>query len=267
MNELKVFKNELFQVSVKLENGQTVFDVETIARSLGLVGVSTKSGGKKYEWVRWDRVNEYLKPFATSGEDFPQVAKGDFIPESAVYKLAFKASNEVAEKFQDWLAVDVLPQIRQTGGYIPNTEDDTEEDILAKAILIAQKTIERKNNLIAEKDRLIEEQHPKVLFADSVSASHTSILVGDLAKIIKQNGHNIGGNRLFAWMRDNGYLIKRKGTDYNMPTQRSMELEAFEIKETIIAHSDGHMGISKTPKVTGKGQIYFINKFCMKEAI
>lgn len=112
-----------------------------------------------------------------------------------------------------------------------------------------------------QKDKQLQEQHPKVIFAESVQAAQTSILVGDLAKIIKQNGHDIGGNRLFKWMRDKGYLIKRKGTDYNMPTQKAMDLGLFEIKETSISHSDGHISISKTPKVTGKGQIYFVNKF------
>ncbi|MEK5167189.1 phage antirepressor KilAC domain-containing protein, partial [Paenibacillus sp. FSL R5-0527] len=106
-----------------------------------------------------------------------------------------------------------------------------------------------------------EADRPKVLFADAVTASTTSILVGELAKILKQNGVEIGQNRLFAWLRENGYLISRRGTDYNMPTQRSMELGLFEIKETSISHSDGHVTINKTPKVTGKGQVYFINKF------
>lgn len=105
------------------------------------------------------------------------------------------------------------------------------------------------------------ELKPKALFADAVATSHTSILVGELAKIIKQNGVNIGGTRLFVWLRENGYLIKRKGTDYNMPTQRSMELELFEIKESSHVGSDGVTRITKTPKVTGKGQQYFVNKF------
>lgn len=107
----------------------------------------------------------------------------------------------------------------------------------------------------------VEQDAPKVLFADSVTASHTSILIFDLAKLLRQNGVQIGGNRLFDWMRGNGYLIKRKGSDYNMPTQKSMELGLFEVKETSITHSDGHVSVNKTPKVTGKGQIYFINKF------
>lgn len=114
---------------------------------------------------------------------------------------------------------------------------------------------------IDSQQREIEVLKPKGLFADAVSTSKTSILIGELAKILKQNGIDIGQNRLFSWLRENGYLIKRNGTDYNMPTQISMELGLFEIKETTIVHNDGHTTINKTPKVTGKGQQYFINRF------
>ena len=132
------------------------------------------------------------------------------------------------------------------------------EKIMARALLLADKKV---HQLEAQ----IEADRPKVLFADAVSASHSSILVGDLAKLISQNGFKIGANRLFAWLRENGYLIKRKGCDWNMPTQKSMELGLFEIKETTITHADGHISISKTVKVTGKGQQYFINKFLNQE--
>lgn len=115
--------------------------------------------------------------------------------------------------------------------------------------------------LLEQKDQIIAEMKPKALFADAVATSHTSVLVGELAKILKQNGVDTGATRLFSWLRDNGYLIRRKGTDYNMPTQKSMELGLFEIKETSIARSNGSVTVSKTPKVTGKGQQYFINKF------
>ncbi|MCX7578178.1 oxidoreductase [Leuconostoc falkenbergense] len=115
--------------------------------------------------------------------------------------------------------------------------------------------------LLDQKDQIIAEMKPKALFADAVATSHTSVLVGELAKILKQNGVDTGATRLFSWLRDNGYLIRRRGTDYNMPTQKSMELGLFEIKETSIAHSNGSVTVSKTPKVTGKGQQYFINKF------
>ncbi|MGQ7388887.1 phage antirepressor KilAC domain-containing protein [Streptococcus suis] len=144
-------------------------------------------------------------------------------------------------------------QVRQ---YFIQVEKDfnSPEKIMARALLLADKKV---HQLEAQ----IEADKPKVLFADAVSASHSSILVGDLAKLISQNGFKIGANRLFAWLRENGYLIKRKGSDWNMPTQKSMELGLFEIKETTITHADGHISISKTVKVTGKGQQYFINKF------
>lgn len=128
------------------------------------------------------------------------------------------------------------------------------EKIMARALLLADKKIQKL-------ETQIETDKPKVLFADAVSASHSSILVGELAKLISQNGYKIGANRLFAWLRENGYLIKRKGSDWNMPTQRSMEMGLFEIKETNIQHPDGHVTITKASKVTGKGQQYFINKF------
>ncbi|WP_194190837.1 phage antirepressor KilAC domain-containing protein [Clostridium chrysemydis] len=135
------------------------------------------------------------------------------------------------------------------------------EMIMKRALEIANNQVEKLKIENTEHIKKIEEQKPKVIFADAVSTSHTSILVGDLAKLMKQNGVDIGGKRLFKYLRENGYLIKRKGTDYNMPTQKAMELELFEVKETSINHSDGHISISKTPKVTGKGQQYFINKF------
>lgn len=150
-------------------------------------------------------------------------------------------------------------EVRQ---YFIQVEKDfnSPEKIMARALLMADKKVHK---LEAQ----IEADKPKVLFADAVSASHTSILVGELAKLISQNGYKIGANRLFAWMRENGYLIKRKGSDWNMPTQRSMDLKLFEIKETNVQHADGYISVNKTPKVTGKGQQYFINKFLSEDEV
>lgn len=150
-------------------------------------------------------------------------------------------------------------QVRQ---YFIQVEKDfnSPEKIMARALLMADQKVHK---LEAQ----IEADRPKVLFADAVSASHTSILVGDLAKLISQNGFKIGANRLFSWLRDNGYLIKKRGASWNMPTQKSMELGLFEIKETNIQHADGHISINKTSKVTGKGQQYFINKFLNQECL
>ena len=141
----------------------------------------------------------------------------------------------------------------------PRPKALTPAEQMAQGLLAAQK-------LLAEKDKRIEEMRPKEIFADAVSVSKTDILIGDLAKLIKQNGHDIGQKRLFAWLREKGYLVKRKGLDWNMPTQKAMEMNLFRVKETVVTHSDGHTTVSKTPKVTGKGQIYFVNKFLRDKA-
>lgn len=250
MSNLKKFNNELFQLEVKAENGESLFNVGSVARSLGITRIATSGN----EVIRWERVNKYL------GESCPLVGTGDFISEPMVYKLAFKANNEVAEKFQDWLAMDVLPSLRKNGMYATDELLDNPDLLIAAATKLKE---ERALRLVAEQQ--VTELKPKALFADAVATSHTSILVGELAKIIKQNGVDIGANRLFHWLRANGFLIKRKGTDWNMPTQKSMELGLFEVKETAINRSDGSVSVSKTAKVTGKGQQYFINKFLNHE--
>lgn len=173
------------------------------------------------------------------------------INESGLYGLVFGSKLPTAKKFKHWVTSEVLPTIRKTGGYhIPQSP----EEQMAQGLLAAQK-------LLAEKDKRIEEMRPKEIFADAVSVSKTDILIGDLAKLIKQNGHDIGQKRLFAWLREKGYLIKRKGLDWNMPTQKAMEMKLFRVKETVVTHADGHTTVSKTTKVTGKGQVYFVNKF------
>ena len=169
-------------------------------------------------------------------------------------------SGPSAKAFKRWITSEVIPSIRQHGGYL--TPDKLEEALLNPDTLINLATAlkqEREKRQALEEQRKID--HPKVLFADAVSASKNSILVGELAKLLKQNGVDIGPNRLFNWLRQNGFLISRRGTDYNMPTQRAMEAGLFEIKENAVTHSDGHITVSKTPKVTGKGQQYFVTRF------
>ena len=134
------------------------------------------------------------------------------------------------------------------------------EKIMARALLMADKKVH-------QLEAKIEADRPKVLFAEAVSASHSSILVGELAKLLKQNGVDMGANRLFNWLRAHGYLIKRNGRDWNMPTQKSVEMGLIRVKETSITHADGHITVSKTPLVTGKGQQYFINKFLNQECL
>lgn len=226
-------------------------NAEDVARGFGFT-----QGKNGVEYIRWDRVNQYLHEFGFS----PQVGKDDFLPENMVYRLGFKANNDVAKKFQAVLADEVLPAIRRHGAYM--TEEALEKAITEPDFLIrlaTQLKEEKAKRLEAEKQ--VEAAKPKVLFADAVSASHTSILVGELAKILRGNGVEIGQRRLFAWLREHGYLIKRQGTDYNMPTQMAMELGLFEIKEGSYVNGSGANIITKTPKVTGRGQTYFINKF------
>lgn len=146
-------------------------------------------------------------------------------------------------------------------------EWNTPERVMARALRFSERILSDTKALLADAQEQIERDRPKVLFADSVSASHTTILIGELAKIIKQNGVDMGQNRLFQWMRENGYLVSRQGSDYNMPTQRAMELGLFTIKETTITHADGHTSINKTTKVTGKGQVYFVEKFARMGAV
>ncbi|HBJ02389.1 MAG TPA: phage antirepressor Ant [Lysinibacillus sp.] len=186
-----------------------------------------------------------------------------FLTEDGLYEVLMQSRKPIARQFKKQVK-NILKEIRLNGGYIDTNEDDDEMTILAKGFLIAQKTIENNKKKIVDQQLIIEAQKPKVLFAEAIQASHTSILVGELAKILKQNGIDVGQKRLFEWLRENGYLIKRKGADFNSPTQKSMELGLFEIKETPIHHNSGEISISRTSKITGKGQAYFINKFLDK---
>lgn len=189
----------------------------------------------------------------------------DFNPVK-IDRVQYEGTREVRRTIEDAeITIDMAKELcmlqrneqgKQARRYFLQLERDwnSPEKVMARALQIAEKRL----HTLSEK---IEADAPKVLFADSVAASHSSILVFDLAKILRQNGVRIGGNRLFDWLRENGYLVRRRGSDYNMPTQRSMELGLFEVKETVIHHADGHTTANRTPKITGKGQQYFINKF------
>ena len=182
------------------------------------------------------------------------------ISEPGLYKLIMRSRKPEAKEFQRWVTHEVLPQIRKTGGYIPTSESDSDEDIMARAVLVAQKTIERKNQQLQAKDAQIKVLEPKARFADAVAASDGTCLVGELAKMLRQNGMDIGQNRLFRLLQADGYLGK-SGSNRNVPTQRAMDLGLFRIKETTVTHADGHTTVSRTPKVTGKGQRYFIDRY------
>ncbi|KFI76572.1 phage antirepressor [Bifidobacterium mongoliense] len=187
--------------------------------------------------------------------------EANIVNEAGLYKIILRSDKPEAKEFQRWVTHEVLPSIRRHGGYMAGQESMTPEQMaLASMRWLNSKVEEQKAQLVA--------QAPKVLFADSVAASNSNILIGEMAKILRQNGvENMGANRFFQWLRQNGYLISRNGRDYNMPTQRSMELKLFFVKETTITHSSGYTTVSKTPLVTPKGQIYLTNKFLGANAI
>lgn len=182
------------------------------------------------------------------------------ISEPGLYKLIMRSRKPEAKEFQRWVTHEVLPQIRKTGGYIPATDADDDMTILAKAVMIGQRTMEAQKRKIASQQSRIVELEPKARFADAVAASDGTCLVGELAKMLRQNGMDIGQNRLFRLLQADGYLGK-SGSNRNVPTQRAMDLGLFRIKETTVTHADGHTTVSRTPKVTGKGQRYFIDRY------
>lgn len=246
MNEVKIFKsNEFGSLRTVSIDGEPWFVGKDVAEVLG-----------------------YAKPLnalATHVDEDDSLKQGlmdsvgrmqntIIINESGLYSLILSSKLPTARQFKRWVTSEVLPAIRKHGGYVAGQEAMTDDELMAKALLMAQSKIE-------ERDKQIKELAPKAIFADAVATSNTSILIGDLAKLLKQNGVETGQKRLFGWLRENGYLIRQKGSSWNMPTQRSMDLGLFEVKETTISHADGHISISKTPKVTGKGQIYFVRKF------
>ena len=248
--ELTIFKNHEFgSIRATSINGEPWFVGKDVAVALGYS--NTKDAIQRHVDPE-DRIQNdgvvFLDPIGR--EQRPTI-----VNESGLYSLILGSKLPGAKKFKRWVTSEVLPSIRKNGGYIAGQETMSDDDLLAKALMVATKKIE-------ERERLLEEQKPKVIFADAVSASENTILIGELAKILRANGCETGQNRLFETLRNDGFLINRKGTDYNMPTQKSMELGLMKIKENAITHSDGHVSITKTPKITGKGQQYFINRYC-----
>ena len=241
-NEIVTIKNVRGYID---EKGTAWLNLEDVARGLGFTQIKNKK-----EYIRWETVISYCNEFSQ------QVGKESFIPENVFYKLCMKANNEVARKFQDNVCDEILPSIRKYGMYATDELLDNPDLIIKMATRLKEE--KEKNKKLEDK---MKENKPKVLFAEAVSIAKNTILVREMAKLIKQNGIDIGEKRLFIWLRENGYLIKKIGTDYNMPTQRSMDLGLFEIKESPVLHSSGEIEISKTPKVTGKGQQYFLNIF------
>ena len=246
MDDLQIFENSEFgTVRTVVVNDEPMFCLADVCRVLDIANAGNVKARLNPKGIRT------MDTLTNGGTQ-----EMSFITESNLYKVLFQSRKPEAEKFSDWVTAEVLPSIRKHGVY---AVDDllNDPDLAIKAFTALKEEKERNKVLQADNDRM----RPKEVFADAVTTSHTSILIGDLAKLLKQNGVDIGQKRLFAWMRDNGYLIKRQGSDWNMPTQRSMEMELFEVKESTVNNPDGSVRINRTTKVTGKGQQYFINKF------
>ena len=241
MNKLQIFKSNEFGAvrTVTVEN-EPFFCLVDICKALEISNVSQAKTRLNQDGVISNEVIDSIGRTQTA----------NFVNESNMYKLIFQSRKESAERFTEWVTSEVLPSIRKTGSY----QAPQGKELLALAVLEAQKTIEAQN---AE----IERMRPKEIFADAVKASDSSILIGDLAKLLRQNGVDIGAKRLFEYLRNHGYLIKRKGSDWNMPTQKSMNMGLFEIKESTHIDGNGCNIVTRTPKATGKAQIYFVNKF------
>lgn len=265
MNELTIFKNEnLGQVRVVDLDGEPWFVAKDVC---DVFGETNRNRAMQNLGVDEKGYTQMMTPGG--------MQETAIVNESGLYGLLFamqptKARGVTEEyiafreqklrQFRKWVTSEVLPSIRKHGAYM--TDDALARAITDPDFLIRLATELKDERALRHKMQdKIESDMPKVVFADAVAASHTSILIGDLAKLLRQNGIEIGQKRLFTWLRDNGYLIKRYGSDYNMPMQRYMEMGLFDIKETAITHADGHVSISKTVKITGKGQQYFINKF------
>lgn len=254
--ELQIFKNEEFGSLRAIErNGEPWFVGKDVATALGY------SNTGKAILMHVDEEDRKIQN--SQNGNFKNIPNRglQIINESGVYSLILSSKLPTAKKFKHWVTSEVLPAIRKHGAYLT---DQKAFDITHNANSLAD-LLEQASEQLRQKDIEIERMRPKEIFSDAVSTSKSYILIGELAKILKGNGIDIGQNKLFAWMRENGYLIKRKGTDYNMPTQRAMNQGLFKIKEGSIVHSDGHTSITKTVKVTGRGQVFFVNKF-LKEA-
>lgn len=261
MNKIQIFPNEQFgKVRITMnENDEPLFCLADVAKALGY------SNPAKAVIDHCKGVTVLETP-TQSGIQPIKYGK-----ESEVYRLTMKSKLPNAEKFQDWVCDEVLPSIRKHGAYM--TQETLEKALTSPDFLIRLATNlkeEKQKRIEAEQkaelaEQTIKSNAPKVLFADAVSTSQRSCLVAELAKILQQNGVNIGQNRLFTWMRENGYLCS-KGQYYNQPTQKSMDLGLFELKQTTINKPDGSILVSTTTKVTGKGQVYFVNKFLGKDA-
>ena len=244
MNEVQVFDNEEFGTirAIRDVDGESSFVAKDVCRALGI-------GNSRQALQRLDDDEKGVSSIDTPGGE----QQMQIVSEAGLYVLVLGSKKPEAKAFKRWVTHEVLPALRRDGGYMVERHESPEET-MARAVLLAQTTIDRQKARIAELE-------PKALFADAVGASDGTCLVGELAKMIRQNGVRMGQNRLFELLRQDGYLGK-SGSNRNVPTQRAMEMALFRIKETAVTHSDGHVTLSRTPKVTGKGQRFFMERYC-----
>lgn len=271
MNTIQIFKNPEFgEVRTAGTPENPLFCLMDICKALGLTQGHVR-----------ERLDDGVVSTEPISDSLGREQLANFVNEDGLYDVILDSRKPEAKKFRKWVTSEVLPSIRKSGGYIASSPNDTDVDILARAVLVAKETIDRKNKQISEltevvfekdqqlcdKDQQIKEKQQEIIektpgynFSKAVETSGNSILIGELARILAQNGVKIGQKRLFEFLRSNGYLFK-SGTQYNQPTQRAVEMGLFEIKKTVITASDGSQIIKNTTKVTPKGQIYFVNKF------
>lgn len=248
---IQIFKKEDFGgIRTIEENGKVLFCGSDIARALGYADIAKaiKLHCKEDGWA-----------FYPVTDSLGREQQAKFINEGNVYRLITHSKLPAAQKFESWVFDEILPSIRKHGAYMT---DDTLEKALSSPDFLIQLATKLKEEQAkrAELEEQIEKDKPKVLFAQAVETAHTSILIGDLAKILKQNGVDVGQKRLFERLRAEGFLMKN-GSSYNLPTQRAMEMKLFEVKESTVNNPDGSIRVNKTTKVTGKGQTYFVNRF------
>lgn len=254
MNDIQKFTNDEFgTIRTVEEDGNVLFCGSDVARALG-----------------YKRPNDALKRHCRSGatafrrpivDQLGREQQARFITEGDLYRLAASSKLPSAQQFESWVFDEVLPSIRKQGAYVYSNGTESDDVLMARGLLAAQTIIDKKNAVIEGQQREIAELRPKALFADAVAASDGTCLIGELAKMMRQNGIQVGQNRLFEWLRRDGFLGKT-GSNYNVPTQMAMERGLFRIKETAVTHSDGHVTVNRTPKAIGKGQRYFIDRYC-----
>jgi len=259
MNELKIFNHQMFgELPLIQIDDKPFFGATAAAKMLGYSNTSDAiARHTKKDGVVFHEVIDSLGR--------KQNAK--FISEGNLYRLITNSKLPNSELFESWVFDEVLPAIRRDGAYVHATEEDDDMMIMAKGMQAAQRAIERKDKLIAEQQQIINKQKPKVVYAEAVEVSEDTVLVKDVATVLAQKGVNIGEIRLFRWLRENGYLCKQRGDMWNMPTQRSLELGVIAVKHGLRTGNHGEMKPTRTPKITGKGQVYFINKILAEHGL